>query len=985
MRKQVSVLVLFTAFTLFSFLRSANAQTIPDPCPNAQPVPQVLRLPANLPVSGEDFEYEERVLNYLNTLDYRKLGWCEDKGVRDTGPFINNLAAVVHPGVRIFYSHEVSDWLRNDRKGVIPDGAVIIKEQFPNPPAERLAGIPPEKLGCPNDWTFMIKNSKGSRDGWFWGELFNPMDFKNPNKFQYPNTGYGIYCLRCHASAEKELTFASLTNIKGASGFPLQYRVDDSWRAETKPLPAATCTTNGPSGAQFKVGSAFPSHAQNVAIMEELAVEKLLTLTAPPGIQRFPPEPLDNVIAPPGKASQVSNAHVPPEFVTSSQCLTCHSGLSTSPFGPSMAHVFTDEKGNPIDEDGNPINISKKPPTGVNFSAYGEWRWSPMGLAGRDPVFYSQLESELAFLKGDTETQQGVIDTCLTCHGAMGKKSFAIEHSTDPFQLDFIYEKDPSALGFKYGGLARDGISCLMCHRNAPPSKPGPEYFFTAKDNDGKFLNINGNFNLVPADQLYGPFKDDEITTYPMDTGLGVKPKFNAYLQSSQMCGSCHTIILPVLDKNLPPDPKNPKAPRHPFKVEQATYQEWLNSQYRNEYGSVGAKPESCQFCHMPTGYSNALDSNAKDKINIQPIQTRIAVTQDLTYPEADHLARPDQLDVRYRKDGYRRHEFLGTNGFLLQMFLNPLDDRDNNEILGVRLPDYFTGFLNDLKDATANVVTQARTITADVEITNRRASQGTLMVDVTVTNKTGHRFPSGVGFRRAFLEFVVKDKTTGKVVFASGTTNERGEIIDINDKDKDDKPKVLPTERHVNNAYQPHFNEGNPIKCTDQVQIYEELVKDAKGNLTFSFTHRDDEVKDNRILPIGWSKDGPKDLKLPEQILDSTRPKGEAEHDPVYLRGEGQSVVTYQVQLPKGRNQRNFIVEVKLYSQTLPQNFLEERYQTPGKATERLHYLANLLGNKLENVKDTPPNKDTPDQDMPYRDYKNWKLLIAQATSVGQ
>jgi hypothetical protein len=940
MRKQSLVLVLFTAFTLFTFIRPANAQTrIPNPCPNAEPVPEVFHLPPNLRVGGEDFEYEKRVLDYLNTLEYRNLKWCEDKGVRDNGPFINNVAVVVHPGVRIFYSPEVSNWLLHDRQGPIPDGAVIIKEQFPSPPAARLAGIPEDKLGCPNDWTFMIKNSKASRDGWFWGELYNsrehPIDFKKPNKFQYPNTGYGIYCLRCHASAEKELTFASLKNIKGAPGFPLQYRVDDSWRQGIQPLkPTANCMT-GPGGSDFKIGDAFPSHAQNAAIMEELSAKNLVKLVPPESIQRFPPEPLDNVIAPPGKAPQVSGARVPPEFVTSSQCLTCHSGLSTSPFGPSMA-VVTDR------------GDAKHPPAGVNFSAYGEWRWSPMGLAGRDPVFYAQLDSELAFLKDDTKTQQAVIDTCLNCHGAMGKKSYAIEHPNDPFQLAFIYEKDQSKEGFKYGGLARDGISCLMCHRNAPPAEPGPDYFFS-KDSDGNFRNINGNFRLVPADQLYGPFKDNEITTYPMDTALGVKPKFNAYLQSSQMCGSCHTIILPVLDKTVP-DKTKPDGVTHPLEVEQATYPEWLNSQYRNEYGSVGAKPESCQFCHMPTGYSNA-----QNKLNIQPIQTRIAVTQDLTYPEAEHLAKPDQLNVRYRQDGYRRHELLGTNGFLLQMFLKPTDDRDNNEILGVRLPDYFTGFLNDLKDAADNVVTQAQTITADVEITNREAARGVLTVDVTVTNKTGHRFPSGVGFRRAFLEFVVKDKTTGEVVFSSGTTNEKGQITDMNGK-------VLETEGHRDNKYQPHFNRQNPITSTDQVQIYEELVEDAKHNLTFSFTRRDEEVKDNRLLPIGWSKTGPKDLKLPEMILESTMPKGTAKDDPVYLQGNGQSVVRYMVKLPNGKDERNFNVEVALWSQTLPQDFLDERYQTPGQATERLKYLAGSLGT------------------LAGTDYANWKLLIARA-----
>ena len=33
---------------------------------------------------------------------------------------------------------------------------------------------------------------------------------------------------------------------------------------------------------------------------------------------------------------------------------------------------------------------------GLNVSPYGEWRWSPMGLAGRDPVFHAQLESEMS-------------------------------------------------------------------------------------------------------------------------------------------------------------------------------------------------------------------------------------------------------------------------------------------------------------------------------------------------------------------------------------------------------------------------------------------------------------------------------------------------------------------------------------------------------------------------------------------------------------
>src|SRR5215472_3866888 len=114
--------------------------------------------------------------------------------------------------------------------------------------------------------TFMIKNSAKSRDGWFWGEVWNsetfPMNFADP--FQYPNAGYGLYCLRCHSSAEKEHTFSTLSNIKGAPGWPLQFRVDDSWM--TSPAkPPGTCG-HGKSGADPEANAAFPQHAQNAVL-----------------------------------------------------------------------------------------------------------------------------------------------------------------------------------------------------------------------------------------------------------------------------------------------------------------------------------------------------------------------------------------------------------------------------------------------------------------------------------------------------------------------------------------------------------------------------------------------------------------------------------------------------------------------------------------------------------------------------------------------
>jgi len=254
----------------------------------------------------------------------------------------------------------------------------------------------------------------------------------------------------------------------------------------------------------------------------------------------MPPETFDDVLVKPGTPAGVLSGNSP-DFVTSSQCLGYHSGLTNTSLGPTI------------------VLTSSTSPT-INVSPYGEWRWSPMGLAGRDPVFYSQLDSELAFLKQHSRKQMA-IDTCLTCHRAMGKREFTAEHPKEDFDVGFVYDTDPISVGFKYGGLARDGISCEVCHRMAPPSDPSLPYFLAHR--------INGVFDLTPSSELNGPFKDDAIMTYPMDKSLNIKPKHNDYIQSPQMCGSCHTILLPVVDSSI----------QDKTSVEQATYPEWLNSQ----------------------------------------------------------------------------------------------------------------------------------------------------------------------------------------------------------------------------------------------------------------------------------------------------------------------------------------------------------------------------------------------------------------------
>lgn len=114
-------------------------------------------------------------------------------------------------------------------------------------------------------------------------------------------------------------------------------------------------------------------------------------------------------------------------------------------------------------------------------------------------------------------------------------------------------------------------------------------------------------------------------------------------------------------------------------------------------------------------------------------------------------------------------------------MFLQPINDNGNNTVLGVRTKDYMTGFTTDLNKAVDNVVKQAQSITATVGIYGLRAQGNKLTVDVIVNNLAGHRFPSGVGFRRAFLEF--RAMANGQTFFTSGTTNNMGQITDSSGK----------------------------------------------------------------------------------------------------------------------------------------------------------------------------------------------------------
>jgi cytochrome c553 len=901
--------------------------------------------PLPLPTTLSHLDYEKQLFPFIQSRAYATtLGWSHDKRVRDTGAYIKGKYYGTHPAVRCFYSPKVMYWLTGDpafwpegqaaglappkppRAGAIPDGGMIIKEMLP-PPAARYEGMSEDELlavlrlptsaGC----DVMIKDSAGSPDGWFWASVYPGQKADTPDSFAYPQAGFTLACVRCHSVAQEGGTFSSLRNIAGFPGEPLQFFVDHTWRD----IPTALQPydfRHDPEPPSLQAPQAPGPARPNFEFLHTFAGTRPVTY---PEVEKFPPESNDHVTPHPT---------TPQRFVTSDQCLMCHSAATGR-------------------HSSGPVMFLETKRGGLNVSPYGEWRWSPMGLAGRDPIFHAQLESELAQLTRDHPKAKAqaygdqVVNTCLRCHGAMGKRQHDVDRGVGDhywaaqanFQQDWFQIKDPNDPHHRYGGLARDGISCTVCHGMVE------EY---ADLQDFLANSITGQFKTGPAHEIYGPFKD--VVTKPMQTVLGAVPKHNPFIQSSRMCGSCHVINLPVVDwplgqtpKGVKPPPrdqvaqllaseKNPNFQGFTHRIEQATYLEWLNSDFQDEFGTT-ASSQSCQDCHMPKGYESP-----DGEVAIEQIATKIAVLQDQEYPEVDNAIPTEEHRVTFREQGFRRHTFQGMNVFLMEVF------RQFDDVLGVRQPDYETG-VEGIHFAIDNYVQNARKNTATLEIMNLETAGQTLAADVKVTNLTGHRLPSGVGFRRLWIEFLLIDSTHGRdrIIWSSGLTNGAGVIVG-NDG------RVLPSEffetvgQGSQQAYQPHHR---VIDSPEQVQVYEELTQDARGAFTTSFLHRARDVKDNRLLPKGWSAAGP-DPSMPAAFVEATHPHGVGD-DPQYADGSGSDIVSYRVTVPECFDCRKLRVKATLYSQAWAPYYLRDRFQDipegpEGDARRRLFYLLSHL-----------------------------------------
>jgi hypothetical protein len=430
------------------------------------PTPAALQIPPPLANLLAKDTFDVAFQSFLRSRVYDTvLGWEHDLNWRLTGPYVgtigSGLSLGVHPAVRVYYSPEMIGWLCSDRTATIPDGATIIKEMHA---IDASLGITLDANNCmqvqadvsPASWTVMIKNGTASQDGWYWAnytaapqpplaayEVGNPpildrsaitsTDFysgspqptePNPLWFPtgyvyesstkipdvvYPYNQYGNYCLNCHASAESELTFASLENVVSPGLRYKQFGPSGALAPSLEELGLQNFLHAPPIVALLqpdtpRAGAFVSPFAQPRAQPTQEFLDFYDQLDEVPFAQawkeRLPAETYDHLVSAGGG---------PAQFLTSDQCTGCHDATYANATLPNM--ILKERQ-----SDGSTQLI--------NLSPYAEWRASPMGLAGRDPIFFSQLQSETNNLPMHSTC---IENTCLHCHGVMGQRQLAID------------------------------------------------------------------------------------------------------------------------------------------------------------------------------------------------------------------------------------------------------------------------------------------------------------------------------------------------------------------------------------------------------------------------------------------------------------------------------------------------------------------------------------------------------------------------------
>ncbi len=386
----------------------------------------------------------------------------------------------------------------------------------------------------------------------------------------------------------------------------------------------------------------------------------------------------------------------------------------------------------------------------------------------------------------------------------------------------------------------------------------------------GTDASFSGGYVIDGSQTIYGPH--DNPFSHPMEQHSGFTPVSSRHVMDSALCASCHTLTTHALAAD--------GTETGGTVVEQGPYLEWQVSDFADD--------TSCQDCHLPT-----------TSVDGRPINTHIA-----------HNPGGMNFPPTSERSPYGRHTLVGGNTLIPSIL------KDQRAVLSPPASD-------EAFDATiAEARTQLSERTGTVTLDGLAVVSDVLSIDARVGALTGHKLPSGIPVRRAWLRVSVTD-AAGAEVFASGGWDDAGRLLD-------GAGQVLASVE-VGGPILPHVDQ---VTSDDQVAVYEAVLADAAGDPTFLLMRGEGWVKDTRLLPAGFDRTAAAALGI-----DAVGVSGDADFV------GGSDTVHYAIDVAGA--QRPLTVEAELVYQPLAARWAAELFAsaTPEALAFQLMYEAAERG----------------------------------------
>lgn len=434
---------------------------------------------------------------------------------------------------------------------------------------------------------------------------------------------------------------------------------------------------------------------------------------------------------------------------------------------------------------------------------HSTWAGSMMANATRDPLFWAALDVA-------NHDVPGVGDFCLRCHAPVAWYGGRVRKTGVPASPTVNGENGcrltGSLIDQDHGNNDYAGLSCHFCHR---ADDVGPQGQATMIGNGRLWVDDATSCSTATGNHA-GPCRKGPYR-YAPGAATGPPPhgwEHSRYLGSSEFCGSCHDVSTP--DTSAGPLKTLKLADGSdsglPFPIER-TFGEWRASAYADPLfadGFDGSAPtlpnavgpdRSCQDCHMRKS--------------------------------ADPLARACVMEAPGSRAGQLPvHEFTGANYWVPRIL------RDEYGIGRAGAYDRTIGW--------AEQTLSQRTASVETAITAFAGAGSPLQLRVRVTNRAGHKLPTGYAEgRRMWLHLRVHDGD-GNTIFESGA-------YDSNTGALARDPQL-----RLYEALQGQWNRNGDDRCD---------VADGNGRELFHFALNDCIAVDNRIPPQGFR--GGNDLAL--------------------------------------------------------------------------------------------------------------------------